>query len=207
MFNIKLSLSVSRTTSNARAYIGGSGTDNGFYMGRDCSGMTDELTMCAAAYFRSIGKDVASTDEFVMDISLELKWMPPSDAKLLLSKLVAQGIVQQKDGYVRPSPGLDDVDIPLAYRPSKELIDAVHSKSQTPVSEKKADDAGEDIFPRLMNAAVGIGMERRDFIQGCNKIQKRLDIEVAVAALLILRGAGADITPYLDAVYDSLKVA
>ena len=65
--------------------------------------MAEELEVCAAAYFRSIGKDVTTTEEFVMGASLELKWMSPSDAKLLLALLVRKGIVSQRDGYVRPA--------------------------------------------------------------------------------------------------------
>ena len=170
--------------------------------------MADELTVCAAAYFRSIGKDVTTPEEFVMGTSLELKWMSPSDSKLLLSAMVKAGVVTQKDGYVRPASDLGAIDLPLAYRPPKELVESLHgSKSQTtekaPAQKKQAD--ATDVFPMLMERAVEAGMQRRDFIQSCNRIQKRLDIEIGVAALIVLRDAGADVSPYLDAVYDSVK--
>lgn len=170
--------------------------------------MADELTVCAAAYFRSIGKDVTTPEEFVMGTSLELKWMSPSDSKLLLSAMVRAGVVTQKDGYVRPASDLGAIDLPLAYRPPKELVESLHeSKSQT--SENKASSKiqadATDVFPMLMERAVEAGMQRRDFIQSCNRIQKRLDIEIGVAALIVLRDAGADVSPYLDAVYDSVK--
>ena len=89
-----------------------------------------------------------------------------------------------------------------------ELVESLHgSKSQTtekaPAQKKQADTA--DVFPMLMERAVEAGMQRRDFIQSCNRIQKRLDIEIGVAALIVLRDAGADVSPYLDAVYDSVK--
>ena len=164
--------------------------------------MADELTVCAAAYFRSIGKDVTTPEEFVMGTSLELKWMSPSDSKLLLSAMTRAGVVTQKDGYVRPASDLGAIDLPLAYRPPKELVESLHgAKSQT--SENKA----ADVFPMLMEKAVEAGMQRRDFIQSCNRIQKRLDIEIGVAALIVLRDAGADVGPYLDAVYDSVRMS
>ena len=170
--------------------------------------MADELTVCAAAYFRSIGKDVTTPEEFVMGTSLELKWMSPSDSKLLLSAMTKAGVVTQKDGYVRPASDLGAIDLPLAYRPPKELVESLHgAKSQT--SENKAGEKSQadaaDVFPMLMERAVEAGMQRRDFIQSCNRIQKRLDIEIGVAALIVLRDAGADVSPYLDAVYDSVK--
>lgn len=170
--------------------------------------MTDELTTCAAAYFRSIGKDVATTEEFVMGVSLELKWMSPSDAKLLLAALEKAGTVTSRNGYVRPAEDLASVDLPLAYRPSAEVLERIHQKSQTPEHQTTPKDDGQpvDMFPTLMDRAVAAGMQRRDFIQNCNKVQKRLDIEVAVAALIVLRDAGVDIAPYLDAVYGSIRV-
>ncbi len=168
--------------------------------------MKDEMDICAAAYFRGKGKDVATTEEFVMDVSLDLKWMPPSDAKLLLAKLAGAGSVQQKGGYVRPSEALSSLDVPMAYRPSAELIASLHEKSQ-PAEPKQEAPASADPFPAMMDAAASMGMQRRDFIQSCNKIQKRLDIEVAVAALIVLRDAGADISRYLDAVCSHVKAA
>lgn len=170
--------------------------------------MTDELTVCAAAYFRSIGKDVSTADEFTMGVSLDLKWMSPSDAKLLLSALTKAGCVTQRDGFVRPAMDPGSVEVPLAYRPPKELVESLHAKSQTSVPAPAAETGPQnaDVFPRLMDVAVSNGMQRRDFIQSCNKIQKRLDIEVAVAALIVLRDAGVDVSPYLDDVYGSLRV-
>ncbi len=178
-----------------------------FYDRPDWGGMTEELAVCAAAYFRSIGKDVSTADEFTMGASLDLKWMSPSDAKLLLSALTRAGFVTQRDGFVRPAADPGSVDVPLAYRPSKELLESLHSKSQTSEKAPKAEPSGqtEDMFPKLMDVAVSNGMQRRDFIQSCNKIQKRLDIEVAVAALIVLRDAGVDVSPYLDDVYGSLR--
>ena len=168
--------------------------------------MTDELGVCAAAYFRSIGKDVSTTEEFVMGVSLELKWMPPSDAKLLLAAMVGSGAVTQRDGFVRPAADPGSVDVPLAYRPPKELVEGLRAKCQTPKKKNHGAPGAEDLFPRLMDVAVSAGMQRRDFIQSCNKIQKRLDIEVAVAALIVLRDAGVDVSPHLDAVYGSIRV-
>lgn len=166
--------------------------------------MAEELEVCAAAYFRSIGKDVTTAEEFVMGTSLELKWMSPSDSKLLLRRLTEAGILEQRDGYVRPARDLSSIDLPLAYRPPKDLIESLHAKSQTPAPEKNA-EAPADVFPMLMDKAVEAGMQRRDFIQSCNRIQKRLDIEIGVAALIVLRDAGTDVTPYLDAVYGSVR--
>ncbi len=173
-------------------------------------GMAEELETCAAAYFRGIGKDTTTPDEFVIGTSLNLKWMPPSETKLLLAALTDAGVVLQRDGYVRPAGDLSTVDVPLAYRPSRELVESLRGgKSQKPNLKETPGAAGEpaDIFPMLMSKAVESGMDRRDFIQSCNRMQKRLDIEIGVAAFIVLRDAGTDVSPYFGAVYDSVRAA
>ena len=168
--------------------------------------MVDELTICTAAFFRSIGKDVATSQEFIMGASLELKWMPPSDAKRLLQALVTRGIVTESDGFVRPASDLSSIDVPIGYRPPKDIIPsgAPAPKCQTS-GPAPSGDAPADVFPTLMALAVSAGMDRRDFIKNCNTIQKKLNIEIGVAALIVLRDAGTDITPYVETVYDSIR--
>ena len=49
--------------------------------------MAEELEVCAAAYFRCSGKDVTTTEEFVMGASLQLNWWARPDAKPLRAHL------------------------------------------------------------------------------------------------------------------------
>ena len=164
--------------------------------------MTGELEMCAAAFFRTIGKDVATADEFVMGVSLGQKWMTPTDAKALLRAMTGKGVLTSRDGYIRPSFDISSVDVPLAYRPPKDILSV-----KVPVEPKKAPagDGAEDMFPKLMDVAVGAGMQRREFIQECNRIQKRLDVDISVAALIVLRDGGVPVDPYVDRVYGQVR--
>ncbi len=164
--------------------------------------MNGDLELCAAAFFRGIGKDVATTDEFVNGVSLVQKWMPPSSAKKLLSLMASAGVVTVRDGYVRPRADLPGMDVPLAYRPPKDILTA---QADVPAPEKKdVEKKSEDVFPQLMSAAVEAGMQRRTFIQECNRIQQRLDIDVCAAALFVMRDAGIDIGPLVEKVYSRI---
>jgi hypothetical protein len=162
--------------------------------------MPDEFTVCAAAFFRTIGKDVTTSDEFVMISSLELKWMSPSEAKLLLKALLDRGVLVKKGNFVRPAADLSGIDLPLAFRPSPALIEAMHSKPAPPKTEPSP-----DMFHVLMDIAKQKGMETRDFVPACTRIQKRLGIDVSAAALLVLRDNGADISDISQKVYDSVR--
>ena len=165
--------------------------------------MADEFTVCAAAFFRTVGKDVTTADEFVMTSSLELKWMSPSDAKLLLKALIGKGILEKKGDYVRPSSDLGAVDLPLAYKPSPELIKSLHSAT-SPAPQPKKENA-PDLFHILMDVAKRNGIETKDFVPVCSKIQKRLGVDIAAAALIVLRDKGVDISRYVSQVYDGIS--
>ncbi len=162
--------------------------------------MSDKLRECAAAFFRATGKDVTTADGFVMGISLELKWMPPSEAKRLLALMVKAGVLEQRDGYVRPASDLSAIDVPMAYRPDPKILEA-------PVPAPAKKEAPADMFHVLMDAAVSAGMERKDFVQGSNRISRDLNIDIAAAALIVLRDNGIDISPYVDDVYNSILIA
>jgi hypothetical protein len=161
--------------------------------------MTDEFTVCAAAFFRSIGKDVTTSDEFVMISSLELKWMSPSDSKLLLKALLDRGVLVKKGDFIRPAADLSGMDLPLAFRPSADLVDAIHSKPAAPKAEP-----APDMFHILMDVAKQNGIEAKDFVPASTRMQKRLDIDVSAAALMVLRDKGVDISGLTEKVYESI---
>lgn len=173
--------------------------------------MNDEATVCTTAFFRTIGRDVTTPDDFVMRTSLEMKWLPPSDAKILLAYLIDEGAIVRKDSYIRPSPDIGEVDVPLAYKPSKTLLEAMRIPRTPHITEKKEEPSepatrDKDVFHVLMDVAVVNGLARRDFIQNCNRIQKRLGIDIGAAALIVLRDGGVDITPYVEMVYKGTSV-
>ena len=166
--------------------------------------MADELTVCAAAYFRSVGKDVTTPDEFVMITSLELKWMSPSDSKILLKMLLETGILNKKGDFVRTASDLSGLDIPLAYRPSQDLMGMIHSGKAPVKAPEPKKDVAPDMFHVLMDVAKEKGIQTKDFVPACSRIQKRLDIDIAAAALIVLRDNGVDISPYIGDVYANI---
>lgn len=165
--------------------------------------MADEAIECVAAFFRTMGKDVATAKEFTMKTSLDLKWMSPSESEALLSGLVSAGYLESRNGYVRPAVPVEGVEVPIGYRPAKGLAErlkgmrAPSPKADAPVPEApRPQGPAKDVFRSMMESAVAAGIARKDFISECNRLQKRLDIDISVAALAVLRDAGVDISGF-----------
>ena len=161
--------------------------------------MTDEYTVCAAAFFRNKGKSVITETEFLMVISMDLHWMPYGKAKDLLAQMISRNILVRNGEYLKPSFEIADIEVPVAYRPSDSFISSLSQKTE--VRAAAAAPPSDDLLPSMIAEAVRNGMEKRDFVSEANALSKRLDIDMLAAALIILRDRGADIGPYTDRVY------
>ncbi|MDR0791258.1 MAG: DUF2240 family protein [Methanomassiliicoccaceae archaeon] len=159
----------------------------------------DELRFTAAAFFRNKGKNVVTENEFVMGISMDLRWVPPTDAKDVLSLLLHEGHLKKDGEYIRPAFDVHAVDVPLGFRPSGDLV----LKAKRP-KKSAAPLPSDDLLSELMAKAESLGMKRKDFVVSVNAIQKRLNVDIEVAALLMLRDNGIDIGAYTERAYEAV---
>lgn len=164
--------------------------------------MTDEYTICTAAFFRNKGKNVITETEFLMVISMDLHWMPYGKAKQLLALLISKGALVKNGEYLKPSFEISDIEVPVAYRPSESLIMSLGQKAEE--KQPKPAPAGDDLLPSMISAASEFGMQKRDFVSEANALSKKLDIDMLAAALIVLKDKGADIDPYADRVYQAV---
>ena len=165
--------------------------------------MTDEYTICTAAFFRNKGKNVITETEFLMVISMDLHWMPYGKAKQLLALLISKGALVKNGEYLKPSFEISDIEVPVAYRPSESLIMSLSQKTEEKPQPKPA-PAGDDLLPSMISAALECGMQKRDFVSEANALSKKLDIDMLAAALIVLKDRGADIDPFADRVYQAV---
>ena len=154
-----------------------------------------------AAVFLNKGRDVLTAKEFVMYISLDLRWMPVKDAYSLITALSEKNMMEVAGEYVKPSIDLSDVNVPVAYRPSANLISALGSQKK---NGKNIPPETEGSFPKLIGTAVKNGAEKGKFVSECNKISKSLNVDMEVAALLVLREMKIDINPYVKEVSEEI---
>ncbi|MCL1979031.1 MAG: DUF2240 family protein [Methanomassiliicoccaceae archaeon] len=159
--------------------------------------MSNELETCLAALFINKGKDVLTAKEFTMYASLDLRWMQVRDANALMNVLIEKKLMSKNGDYLRPLINISEVSVPVAYRPSADLIKALNNNtSKQPAATKK--DAAPDLLPKLIQEALASGMEKGAFVSECNKISKRMDVDMAVAAIMILKERGVDATPFIE---------
>lgn len=159
--------------------------------------MSNELETCLAALFLNKGKDVLTVKEFAMYVSLDLRWMQVKDANLLMDVFLKEGMLSRSGEYLKPAIDVSMIDVPVAYRPSEDLITML--REDPPLAEEPA-PANDNVLAQLISIASERGIDKGNFISECNKISKRTNIDIEVAALMVLRDQGVDISPYMDSV-------
>ena len=172
--------------------------------------MEDNLRLCASAFVRNKGKSVFTESDILMGLSMDLRWMSYSEAKSVLSAMATAGLFEKSGDMYRATFSNNDIDVPVAYKPSRDLIERVHAgkvKPEPPKEEPKQPEAvSQDMMPVLMNVAVENGIERRDFMVQSNALMRKLGVFIEVAGLYVLRDKGVDVSELADRVYESVKL-
>jgi len=158
--------------------------------------MSDEMEVCLAAVFLNKGKDVLTAKEFTMYVSLDLRWMQVKDADALLKIFLEKDLLSKTDDYVRPQIDISIVNVPVAYRPSDALLKTLRTYSPKQAAAKK--EVPADLLSKLVQKALDVGVAKGTFIAECNKISKKADVDMEVAALIILKEKGVDVMPYIN---------
>jgi hypothetical protein len=171
-----------------------------------------ELQKTVAVVFNRKGKKLLSEREFINALFFELKWADPTgagrieakEAQRILEAAMRIGLLEQTDGYVRPTFDLKTVEVPLNYKPTRDLLKEVGEGNATPApASPAASQTGKapeplPVFSVLIDdIAAKSGWNKRDVVSRINKVVERLSVDAEVAALLIGKDVGVDVGKYL----------
>ncbi|OGS42913.1 MAG: hypothetical protein A3K67_06450 [Euryarchaeota archaeon RBG_16_62_10] len=132
-----------------------------------------DLQRSIAVLFRRKGKEILTEREFVFSASMDLRWFTPKDAQRLLDAGLTGGYLERKNGNVAPTFDCSVLDVPLDYKPSKEVLDQV---------PKRQADLFSEIVEKIVRAR---SVSKREVVSRVNKKQELLGIDVEPAALLV----------------------
>lgn len=140
-----------------------------------------DLEKSIAVLFRRKGKDSLTEQEFVSSASFDLRWFSPKDAQRLLDLSLSGGKLKRRDGHVVPTFDLTGIDVPLDFRPTKQVLEA---------QVRKDVDLFSEIVDRIVKARA---VPKREVVSKVNKKQEMLGIDVEPAALLVASDYGIQV--------------
>ncbi len=150
-----------------------------------------ELETCLAVLYKRKGKNVLTEAEFQFAVSLDFRWFTPQEAQRLMELAIRQGLLVRTDMYLSPSFDYKDVEAPLSFRPSREVL----------VGEKEE----VSLFAQLVGLITSQGgLKKREAVGRINRTQERLGVDVEVAALVVANDLGLDISDLVGPVRDEV---
>jgi hypothetical protein len=128
-----------------------------------------ELTYTVSMPFKRKGKEALKDMEFIMALSMDLKWFTPDQVKSVLCEALKSGILKRDGELVRPSFDISKIEIPFGFKP------------ETIAFEKKS------LFERVIERIItSTGIEKRKVISMINKKQEELSKQVVIEVSAIL---------------------
>jgi hypothetical protein len=128
-----------------------------------------ELTYTVSMPFKRKGKEQLKDMEFVMALSMDLKWFTPEQAKSVLAEAQKSGLLKREGDLLRPSFDISRIEIPSGFKP------------QTVDIEKKT------VFERVIERIItSTGIEKRKVVSMINKKQEELSKQVVIEVSAIL---------------------
>jgi hypothetical protein len=146
-----------------------------------------ELTYTVSMPFKRKGKEALKDMEFVMALSMDLKWFTPDQAKSVLAEAQISGLLKRDGELVRPSFDISKIEIPSGFKPV-----AIEKKT---VFEK--------VIERIITST---GIEKRKVVSVINKKQEELSKQVVieVSAMLVAIENGVMVDDLIDEEYAAL---
>ncbi|HUV24862.1 MAG TPA: DUF2240 family protein [Methanomassiliicoccales archaeon] len=154
----------------------------------------NSLQQVLALIFKRKGKGVLSEKEFVFSASIDYRWFTPKDAQLLLDLGLKNKLLEKANGFIKPTFDYKKIDVPLDFRPSKDVL-----------SQPSAVDQDKPLFPRMLDEiARHSGMKRRDVVARINHAQERTGVDIEVAALVVAMDLGMEIDNLISEVREEI---
>lgn len=132
------------------------------------------LEQVVAAPFQRTGKSHLSEQEFVVALSLHRDWFSPAQAKRVVERASADGILEQTDDGLQPLIDVRQVSVPGNFVPDESVL-------QT-----------RSTFEVILARVVEEGYDKRAAVGAINRLQQELHVTIETAAVIHATRLGID---------------
>ncbi len=121
--------------------------------------------------------------------SIDLRWFTPREAQKVLDTSLRLNLLSKNDGELVPTFSLEDVDVPMEFKPTSGVLD-IHEES---------------LFQRIVTKLSESRLERSELVARINDLQKKYGLEVEVAGLMVGNDLQVDMKEFIPAVEKELR--
>lgn len=151
-----------------------------------------DLARALAFAFRRKGADAIPGSELRLLLAYDLRWFAPEDAKLVVQRALETGLLREEEGgVVRAAFDVAAVEVPLNFRPTRDVLDEAPPARLPPARAPAAPAPGPAAPAAAAPARETQEDEERLALDERRRRGGLMDVEVA--RLVVARRAGEDV--------------
>ena len=85
--------------------------------------MTSDAEIVIAFLYKRSGKEELSFSELYLNLSMELNWFTPDEAKDFVNLTIKQGLLIKKGEIIKPNFDFNKIVVPVGFTPSKNIFE------------------------------------------------------------------------------------
>ena len=120
----------------------------------------NDIRRLLAMTWRTWGNEPLDASSITRTWSLDLGWLAPTDAEILLTKLLAKGWLISKDDMLSTNSELDDVSVPLGWFPRATVLEEPPACPQS--NEESGDTRKSDTSPSIEKDGLPTLVEKQE---------------------------------------------
>jgi hypothetical protein len=84
--------------------------------------MDSEVKIIISFIFKRSGKQKLSFSELYLDLSINLNWFTPEDAKKFVNEAMEKGFLIKEKDLIGPAFDIKKIQVPIGFYPSKTVF-------------------------------------------------------------------------------------
>jgi len=158
--------------------------------------MVSENEIILAFLYKRVGKQKVNFSELYLDLSMNLNWFSPENAKKFLNDAIKKKLLIKEGDQISTSFDTSKITIPIGFSPSKKVF--FERKKQKDLDEK---DTFNQIVKRICEKT---NQNENEIIDKINLISKEKNLFLEIAALLVGKEYDLDLKDFFEEIDQKL---
>jgi hypothetical protein len=150
--------------------------------------MVSENEIIISFLFKRSGKEKMSFSELYLNLSMDMKWFSPEDAKKFLNDAIKKKLLIEEGEQISTSFDVNKINIPIGFSPSIKVFNKKNKESEEERNILK------QIVKRIHEKT---NLNEKQIIDKINYISKEKNLIEEIAALLVGKEYEVEIDDFL----------
>jgi len=151
----------------------------------------EKLKQLIAFLFQRSGKEILRDDDIYAALSYELGWLTPAQSMGLIEDCLKKGLlVAEEEGY-KPAFDYTSMEIPLGFKIDGSMMEIPSSSNE--------------VLPAVISEIAKNGVSENSARDGIMKKAEKEHIIPEVAALIVAKEHGIDVSPFIKDAWNIIK--